>query len=425
MNLVIIKRKPYQKVMAAKPPKHKLPTAPFKPSVDLVRKIFLNPEVISDPYELKTVNMERAGNGPWLILMNHSSVYDVKIVYDILKDKDISPVVTAEAAAGRGIVVKLSGGIVAKKYISEIYLIKDMVHALKENKSNILMYPEAGCSLDGTSLKLHKSFGSLFKLLKVPVVMITGYGTFLHTPTFNTPYKRKSPVHVTMECLLTPEEIAEKSKDEINEIVEKAFVYDQFKWQYDNKIKITESTRAEGLERVLYKCPHCMAEFKNVSTQTVLECTACGKKYEMTEYGQMKAIDGKTEFSHIPDWFAWERKCVVDEIAAGTYSYDCDGDIAVLRDMKALYIVGKGHLHSDLNGITVTSDDGEINVHHAPLSTYSIACDYKMQYWGDSISIGDVNTQYYLLTDKKSGVAKVKLAAEEIYSYYKKRKKLH
>ena len=33
--------------------------------------------------------------------------------------------------------------------------------------------------------------------------------------------------------------------------------FDNFKWQQENKIEVKDLTRADGLNRVLYKCPHC------------------------------------------------------------------------------------------------------------------------------------------------------------------------
>ena len=32
--------------------------------------------------------------------------------------------------------------------------------------------------------------------------------------------------------------------------------------------------------------------------------------YDMTTLGELKAREGETEFSHIPDWFAWQRQNV-------------------------------------------------------------------------------------------------------------------
>ena len=47
-----------------------------------------------------------------------------------------------------------------------------------------------------------------------------------------------------------------------------------------------------------------------------MRCGSCGKVWELTTLGEMKAMEGETEFSHIPDWFLWERREVEKEILA-------------------------------------------------------------------------------------------------------------
>ena len=46
-------------------------------------------------------------------------------------------------------------------------------------------------------------------------------------------------VYEDMEYLLTPEDIKTKTADEINEILKEKFNFDAFKWQQENKIKIS------------------------------------------------------------------------------------------------------------------------------------------------------------------------------------------
>ncbi len=57
------------------------------------------------------------------------------------------------------------------------------------------------------------------------------------------------------------------------------------------------------------------------SKGTILGCGACHKQWEMSEYGELKAVQKAddeheltTEFSHIPDWYEWEREQVRQEI---------------------------------------------------------------------------------------------------------------
>ena len=66
-------------------------------------------------------------------------------------------------------------------------------------------------------------------------------------------------------------------------------------------------TGQKGLHKVLYQCPHCKAEYHMMSEGSRIWCEECTKVWEMSEYGELTAVEGSTEFSHIPDWYEWER----------------------------------------------------------------------------------------------------------------------
>lgn len=50
-----------------------------------------------------------------------------------------------------------------------------------------------------------------------------------------------------------------------------------------------------------------------------LFCKHCGSRWHMNEYGRMESMHGSADFSHIPDWYEWEREQVIGEIKEGTY----------------------------------------------------------------------------------------------------------
>ena len=155
---------------------------------------------------------------------------------------------------------------------------------------------------------------------------------------------------------------------------------------------------------------------------THLTCKHCGKTYFMNEYGRLNATSGETEFSHIPDWYNWQRECVKKEIIEGDYKLETQVDIAVLRDFKAIYKVGSGQLIHTTNGFTLTGCDGELNYHHSPLSSYGLYSDYFWYEIGDVICIGNKDMLYYCFPkDKKDIVAKTRIAAEEIYKLKKEK----
>lgn len=361
--------------------------------------------------------MEKLGKDePCLVLMNHSSFIDLQIAADYLYPRPFSTVCTTDAFAGKAWLMRQIGCIPTQKFVSDLSLVKDMSYALKELKTTVVMYPEAGYSFDGTATTLPDTLGGLLKLLKVPVVTIITRGAFSREPLYNMLRHRKVDISADVTYLLSPDQIKEMSADELNAVINEAFSFDNFKWQQENNIVINEDFRADGLQRVLFKCPHCLAEGQNVGKGVTLTCKECGKTYELTELGALRAVDGESAFTHVPDWYAWERACVREEIERGEYLLDVDVDVYMLVDYKGLYRVGEGHLVHNAEGFHLTGCGGELDYSQSPISSYSLNADYFWYEIGDVISIGNKNQLFYCFPkDSSVIVAKARMAAEELY----------
>ena len=404
--------KSYEEVCRIKKPAHIRPKKPSRALRALVN-ILSVPDLKDVDFSFET-DTERAGDGPWLILMNHSSFLDLEIASKMIP-MPYNIVCTSDGLVGKEMLMRKLGCIPTQKFVTDVSLISDLKYAVSVNRTSVLMYPEASYSFDGRATRLPRKMGVLFKALKVPVVMITTYGSFARDPLYNNLQKRKVRVSAKMECLLTPEEIKNTSVADIDVILDKAFSFDYFKWQYDNRIKITEEFRADGLNRILYKCPHCLTEGKTEGKGISFICHECGAEYTMDEYGRLESSTGDTKFPHIPDWYEWERECVREEIRNGTYCLDTEADIGMIVDYKALYMVGSGTLHHDLNGFSLKGCNGALSYEQGPKKCYSCYSDYYWYEIGDVICIGDTDRLFYCFPEKKDIVAKTRIATEEIY----------
>lgn len=407
-------QKSYDDVVALPHAPHKKPHCPNIFFRTLIRVLSAK-DLVPLKFSFTKTDMEKAGDGPYLILMNHSCFLDLEIASAIFYPMPYGIVTTSDGFVGKDWLMRQIGCIPTQKFVSDLQLVRDMDYMLKEKKTSILMYPEASYSFDGRATPLPRKMGGLLKMLKVPVVSVHVDGAFLRTPLYNELKNRKVPVSAEVKCLLTPDEIRDKSIEELDAILDEAFNFDHFKWQKEHDIHITEAYRANGLERVLYKCPHCNTEGKTRGEGDKLTCHACGKVWQLTELGEMKALEGDTEFSHIPAWYDWERECVRRELEEGTYSLETDVEIGMLVDHKAIYLVGEGHLSHNNDGFTLTGCDGKLEYHQKPRASYSLYADYFWYERGDIISIGNRECLYYCFPKKDGVVAKTRLATEELF----------
>ncbi len=414
----------YKKVMAKKRPAHRKPLRPMF-LLQLVVRVLAIFDLLPTRFTYKTHGMEKIGKKePCLILMNHSSFIDLKIVSKIFFPKRYGIVCTSDGFVGFGmsILMRLLGCIPTQKFVTDVSLIKDMEYLLKKKHTSVLMYPEASYSFDGKATPLPRKMGVLLKKLGVPVVTVITQGAFARDPLYNCLQKRKVDVRADVTCLATAEEIRQMSVAQLDALLDEAFGFDNFAWQQENNIVIDEPFRADGLNRILYRCPHCGAEGKTEGKGTTLTCHNCEKVYELTETGYLRATDGESAFTHVPDWYAWERQQVKEELEAGSYRLDVPVKIGMMVDYNAIYMVGEGRLTHSAEGFHLTGCDGKLDYTQGPLSCYGLYADYYWYEIGDMICIGNQDALYYCFPQQSGDVvAKTRLAAEELYKLKKRR----
>ena len=396
---------------------------PKKPNIlfRTLLKVVSLPDLMATRFECRRIGMEKLGKDePCLILMNHSSFIDLKIASSVLYPRPFNIVATIDAFVGKKWLMRQLGCISTRKFVFDIGLVRDISHCVKKLGTSVLMYPEAGYSFDGTATTLPDSLGGFVKLLGVPLVMLETFGAYHRDPLYNELQLRRVNVSAELRYVLSPEEINQKSAEEITEIVKQQFSFDNFRWQQQNGIVIDEPFRADGLERILYRCPHCNAEGYMSAKGIHVTCEKCKKKWELTPLGTVKACEGETEFSHVPDWYAWERECVKRELEADEYGFEEPVDIYMIVNEKGVFKVGDGTLTHTKEGFSLVGCNGELEYKQKSMSMYSLNSDFYWYKLGDIIGIGDHKAMYYCFPKQNRYlVPKARLATEEIYNMIK------
>lgn len=413
---------PYEEVLKLPRLQHKKPRMPSRFLAALVR-ILCIPTLRKIKFSYTTERMELVGDQPCLILMNHSSFTDMKLAFGIFYPRRMGIVTSVDAMSGiLGKLMRLLGCTPTHKYVTDVSLIGDIKYMLRTNRTSVLMYPEAGYSFDGRATALPRKMGVLMKRLGVPVVTVITQGAFARDPLYNMLQIRDVKVSAHVKCIATPEEIREKSVAELDALLDEAFSFDNFAWQRDNKVSIDVPFRADGLHRILYKCPHCGAEGRTEGKGIHLTCHACGKKWQMDEYGQLAALEGETEYVHIPDWYSWQRSCVRRELEEGTYLLDTDVEIAVQVNLDGVCMIGPGRLIHDRNGFHLTGADGALDYKQSAMASHTLYADYYWYEIGDMIGIGDNQFSYFCFPGAEVSVTKARLATEELYKMKRERR---
>ena len=374
--------------------------------------------LIGKNYKVEKINMEGL-KPPYLLLSNHMYFIDFELTAMGTFPHRVNNVVTIDGYYRRPWLMELIGSIGTRKFTKDLHLIKSICKVLK--RGDILcMYPEARYSPCGTTSYMPESLGKLVRMAKVPVVTVVHHGNHLHSPFWNFRKKRKVPLHTTMTQILTAEQVKSMSAEEINAAVRQALEYDDYRYQKENGILITEPYRAEGLHKVLYQCPHCMAESKMASKGTEIFCTECGKRWNLNEDGTLSALEGETEFSHVPDWFEWEREQVRKQVEEGTYSFCDEVDVYSLPRCWRFMHLGSAKLtHDREKGFVLEGHyNGEdYRIHRTPVETNSLHIEYDYCYIKplDCVDISTEKDSFYCYPKQENVVTKLAFATEEIY----------
>ena len=375
--------------------------------------------LIGKRYKVEKFNMEGL-KPPYMMLSNHMYFIDFELAAMGTGLHRINNVVSIDGFYRRPWLLELIGAICTRKYTMDLHLIKSIRRVLQ--RGDVLsMYPEARYSPCGITSYIPEALGKLIKMNKVPVVAVVHHGNYLHSPFWNFRKKRKVPLYTTMTKILTPEQIAAMSVEEINAAVRQALDYNEYTWQKEQGILVTEPFRAEGMHKILYQCPHCKQESKMDSKGTELFCTACGKRWTLNEDGTLTAQNGETEFPHVPDWFRWEREQVEKQIAEGTYFFEDEVEVFSLPRCWRFEKLGKATLrHDPREGFVLSGhhNGADYCIRRTPAETNSLHIEYDYCYIKplDCVDISTENDSFYCYPQTKENVVtKLAFATEILY----------
>lgn len=402
------------------------PKKPSKFWMAIARKFAINPYFKGRPTTIDQIGMEGV-NPPYLLFATHASMIDFPLMYKAVSPYSANNVVAIDAIRDIGDwLMRQLGCICKRKFVKDYYLIRNMRYCAVKHKGIVCVYPEARYTLDGTTSFLPDSLGKMCKVMKVPVVVLRMYGTFISSPQWNKT-EQHLPLHAELELIATAEEAGSLSAEELNGRIRKAMQRDEYAWQKEHKIKNAYENRAHGLHSILYQCPHCKKEFEMYSEGTKLWCNACKKTWEMSEYGELSATEGETEFTHIPDWTKWERANVREEVRSGVYRFEDEVTVHTLPNAKRFYDQGKGRLVQTSEGtrLICTAYGEAVDVHWAGTELESVHVEYdypfrkdkyKKNIFGDCVDISTRDESYWLHpVNKRDQLTKISFATEEIY----------
>lgn len=368
---------------------------------------------------------------PFIVYSNHSSFIDFPNLLKAVFPRRLSWVCSIEEFNRSEWLMRHAGCIPKRKYTKDISLLKRIKYATNEKKRSVVIHPEARYSLCGVPDSIGEGLGKFAKYIGVPVVVFNQKGNFLRSPQWaKKPERKEIPQVADFIQVATAEDVKNLSAEELQARIAEAFVYDDFKYQADNNIKMTFKDRAKNIHKVLYKCPCCGDEENMTSYERFIECKKCNAKWEMDEYSKVHLMnEGYTwdaTLSHVPNWYRWERKTVEEEVYSGKYHFEDDVRVEHLVNAHKKFVtVGTVHMTQDESGIKLegTLDDGTPFLFEKPAaSTTDVHVEFDFHNRGDAIEISDLEKTYFVYPLNKYNVlTKIHFATETLFNKVNKK----
>lgn len=264
--------------------------------------------------------------GPCIVLSNHQATMDPFFISkafpfqlyfyasDDLFNLKVSPLIRYLAAP-----------IPKSKSVADLKAVMISLRVLREGGA-IGITPEGNRTLSGRQWEMGDSVAKLVKTAKVPLVLFNlcgGYGT---DPRWGVKIRRGTKFVGRVRCILTPEEYAGMSDEELFGIIKNELDVDDTL----SGERYKSRRRAEYIERALYMCPVCGSIGTIHSHGTGFCCTSCKTEAEYTE--DLKISPPVGGYSRIYEWYEWERQEIVRRILGGEKI--SDGDILFRESVK-------------------------------------------------------------------------------------------
>ena len=335
--------------------------------------------------------------GPYLLIGNHTHSHD-GVFFQELLPKLLHFVVTDTVFKKAWLrkLLDIVNYVPKKKFVSDVKAIKKIVTITKYG-GIVGIFPEGRRSWDGKTVHIPESTYKLVRMLKVPVVTAKIKGGYLSWPRWAYS-QRRGRVEIEMKTLISAEELAKMSIEQIGDKIQKELDHDEMAWQREKMIPFKGERLAEGIEHVLYTCPHCKSLGTLRSKDDAFWCVDCGSRYLYDVYGFIHSINGDLPSDSVSELNIWQRKQLNEYIDAASsneiYLSEQDGHLLTtdntedpLREIDS----GTLELTSDTLSIGGRSFDlpevyGVAVYFKKHLNFRYRSCDYRVSFDTDHIS---------------------------------------
>jgi len=248
-------------------------------------------------------NEIRGKKGPFVVIANHQAALDFVNLIGATR-RPMSFVISNSIFSTlpvKGLAAKM-GVIPKQQFQTEVRDLMQIKNVIKNGEA-VVIYPAGLMCEDGLSTPIPTATYKFLRWLGADVYVARTSGTYFAMPKWSKGF-RPGRTYLDIYQLFSKEELAKTDLDTVRAKTDAALLFDAYREQEKLQVKYAKNRNIEGLEHVLYQCPHCGTEFAmQVEGGSTLRCSACGYAQESDEYGFLHHRgDVGSELRYVSDW---------------------------------------------------------------------------------------------------------------------------
>lgn len=356
-----------------------MPTWYHRASQGLLRSLYV--PTLLRKYSIVARGTELLPEPPFLLMADHSNFLDPVIGaftgHPIRYMANIEGVNPAKALAA-GIL----GAYDRRKGGKDIAAIRETMRLARSGEA-IGIFPEGDRSWDGSSADLKPGAGRLAKRLSIPLVLARQKGNYLAHPRWaSAPRRGRWDVEF---LVYGSDELARMSDGLADAIVAAAIAKNEIKDALNERRIFTGSGVAEGVGRLLWRCPVCGKADSITGRGDEIRCVRCGSRWALDANCRVRPLNAPlslhaSEIADLKDWYDWQA-ATLSELAEsrelGFPGLKSEGVILSQRTAKGLRRLGRGRLflRGLASGRGIGRSEGAELVFEAPGTCLSFEAD--------------------------------------------------
>ncbi|MCL2256521.1 MAG: 1-acyl-sn-glycerol-3-phosphate acyltransferase [Firmicutes bacterium] len=262
-----------------------------------------------------------------------------------------------------GFLLSHVGAIPAKLYQADVGALKNFYRAVDKGR-NVGIMIEGINSVNGEYMGMAAGTAKLVKKIGLPIISHRIDGAFLTNAKWRKGKVRKGKTILTSKLLISKEDLAKLSVEEVEEMLNKEFYYDDFKWSSENKIEWRGGDLATNIHYALYFCPKCKSEFRIKSHDNKIYCTDCQNGASINKHYEIAPLnEGDIVPESISMWYNLQREEVFNECGVDD-NFDNSPKLEKVqlfmwnKSGRKEVLVGEGILTMDKEFLTYTPELG-------------------------------------------------------------------